>query len=105
MSRANLKAIYLLIVFLIKDKPKPIRRLNKGPAIHPARPISPYPALASAIFMERSGAELPNDNKVIPRNDGLTLNSIPIVFSKSTSTLAVIHIQNIDIINETTQIV
>jgi len=43
-----------LIIFLNEDIPNPIIKLNKGPAIDPAIPISPYPFLAKAQFKLRS---------------------------------------------------
>jgi hypothetical protein len=40
--------------FLINDMPKPINTLKRGPAMDPAIPISPYPALAKAILTLKS---------------------------------------------------
>jgi hypothetical protein len=90
----------LVMIFLIIDDPRPTSKLNSGPAILPAIPISPYPDLASAQFKLKSGAELPKLSSVIPRKAVGILNKTPKRFNKSTRTFAVIHIQKTAIVNE-----
>ena len=99
MIFTNITCKYFFIVFFIRDDPNPMRVLKSGPAIDPATPISPYPSFESAQFNDKSEAEFPNDNNVIPRKEEGILNIIPIVVNRSTSIFAIVHIQNIDIIN------
>jgi hypothetical protein len=49
-----MKFIYSNMFFFINDIPKPIKTLNRGPAMDPAIPISPYPALAKATITLKS---------------------------------------------------
>ena len=104
MIFTNYKFNNFLIVFFIKDDPYPIIVLKRGPAIEPAKPISPYPSLAKAQFNDKSDAEFPNDSSVIPRKEEGILNKTPIVVNRSTSILAIVHNQNIDITNAKKQI-
>ncbi len=87
-------------MILIKEAPSPINKLNRGPAIEPAIPISPNPDLAKAQFRVRSGKELPKLNKVIPKKVGEILRITPNVCKISMSILATVHIHKIDITKE-----
>jgi hypothetical protein len=93
------------MICLIKTVPNPINKLKRGPAIDPAIPISPYPALANAQFKLKSGAELPVESKVIPRNACGILNITPSALIISIIFLDMNHIQDIDIIKEQTLII
>ncbi len=84
-------------VFLIRLAPKPINKLNKGPAIEPAKPILPKPAFARELFNVKSGRELPRLKRVIPRKKPGTSKSTPIKSKTSIRILATNQIQNIDI--------
>ena len=81
-------------------RPRPMSKLNIGPAKDPARAISPKPSLASFEFKDKSHTLLPKARRVIPRKDSGKFNTTPIIFNKSIRLVAVNHTHSIDIINE-----
>ena len=97
----------LFINFFKQVNPNPINKLNKGPAIEPANPISPYPDLARVQFNNKSyfqkinflpEAEFPYDNKVKAKKVAGIFKINPSVFKIFIKKFAINHIQIMDII-------
>ena len=77
---------------LIKGIPRPIKRLNNGPAMEPDKAISPYPKLTKLKLSIKSEILFPYVKIVIPKNDLFIFNNDEIVINNENKILAENHI-------------